>query len=630
MKLKDLKTGTKLTVGFSIILVLTIIIAITGRQGFVSVEEQDAKLKMINSVQRDFIMARLQTRSFLHLKDETWSNNAKASISKALKTIDDLKPLITIAENRILIDALNNGLLDYETRLKESIDLITSQTKKTEEINHLGQRIEYALKAINNTDAGAIGYEFYQSRLNAALYFSNSRPDHMSKALESIQKAITRSGLLKNDSLITNLSKYKILLADAEKASQQIGVLQEKQVAIGKQVTEASVAMVQHIENFVNLTRIQSVRLMLIIAAFSILLGIIITYLITTYFTSMLKKGVELATHFAKGDLTFEVEQENLKIKDEMGDFTRALNSMAIKLKEIISSIYEGADGIASASQQISQSTQGLSQGASEQASSVEEVSSSMEQMASNIQQNTDNSHQTEKIANTAAEKIKASNKSTAVAVTSMKEIAEKISIISDIAFQTNILALNAAIEAARAGEHGKGFAVVAAEVRKLAERSKKAADEINGLSTSGVKVAEEAGSQMEQLVPDIEKTAKLIQEIAASSNEQNSGAEQINNAIQQLNQVIQQNAASSEELASSAEELAGQADMLKDTVSYFRISDQVKTQSRAGEKEKKKANAAPVKFMDKSKKISHPHEPLNGVSISLKANVKDAEFEKF
>jgi methyl-accepting chemotaxis protein len=203
-----------------------------------------------------------------------------------------------------------------------------------------------------------------------------------------------------------------------------------------------------------------------------------------------------------------------------------------------------------------------------------------MEEMASNIQQTTENSEQTQGIVTNAVKGIQEGNKSSEIAVESMKNIAEKIKIINDIAFQTNILALNAAVEAARAGEHGKGFAVVAAEVRKLAERSKIAADEIDELSQSGVSISEKAGKQLAEIVPEIEKTANLIGEITAASNEQNSGAEQVNNAIQQLNQVTQQNAASSEEMATSSEELSSQAEQLKDIIGFFNVGDRQKSET--------------------------------------------------
>ncbi len=242
------------------------------------------------------------------------------------------------------------------------------------------------------------------------------------------------------------------------------------------------------------------------------------------------------------------------------------------KLTEVATSIREAADNVAAGSQQLSASTEQLSQGSTEQASAIEEVSSSMEQMVSNIRQTADNSQQTDKIAIKSAGDARDGGKAVADTVNAMKQIADKISIIEEIARQTNLLALNAAIEAARAGEHGKGFAVVASEVRKLAERSQTAAAEISQLSSSSVQIAEKAGDMLNRLVPDIQKTAELVKEISAASNEQNSGAEQINKAVQQLDQVIQQNAGSSEEMASTSEELSSQAEQLQHAVSFLMV----------------------------------------------------------
>jgi len=279
-------------------------------------------------------------------------------------------------------------------------------------------------------------------------------------------------------------------------------------------------------------------------------------------------KGItDAAKQVAQGNLMVE-----LKKRSDNDDLMESLATMVAKLKEVVMEVQTAADNVAAGGQEMSATAQEMSQGATEQAASAEEVSSSMEEMASSIRQNTDNAMQTEKIAIKSAADAKEGGKAVNETVSAMKQIATKISIIEEIARQTNLLALNAAIEAARAGEHGKGFAVVASEVRKLAERSQSAAGEISQLSTSSVAIAEQAGEMLNRMLPDIQKTAELVQEISASSKEQDTGAEQINKAIQQLDQVIQQNASAAEEMASTTEELSSQAEQLKATIAFFTL----------------------------------------------------------
>jgi len=298
--------------------------------------------------------------------------------------------------------------------------------------------------------------------------------------------------------------------------------------------------------------------------------------------TGKLRDSADLAKKVAGGDLTLDTA------RPPEGELETALRDMVLKLRDIVNGIMAGAANIAIASQQMNSASQQMSSGATEQAASAEEVSSSMEEMASNIQQNNENAKLTEKIALKAAEEIQESNRAVTHTAVSMKEITGKISIIGEIARQTNLLALNAAIEAARAGEQGRGFAVVAAEVRKLAERSQAAANDINTLSSTGIEIAEQSGKLLQQVVPNIEKTSRLVMEISTSGREQNTGAEQINSALQQLSQVIQQNAAVSEELAASSEELLGQAEQLKQAVSYFKIDENYHVNTRHGGGSKK------------------------------------------
>ncbi|WP_404362967.1 methyl-accepting chemotaxis protein [Marinobacter sp.] len=331
----------------------------------------------------------------------------------------------------------------------------------------------------------------------------------------------------------------------------------------GDQVTQASAATTDLVNT--------SILIVAVLSIVALVIGVLFAWLITRGIVRPLNTAVSAARQLADGDMTTRIEVNS---RDETGQLLGAMDEMVKRLSQVISEVRSGADNLASASEEVNATSQSLSQASSEQASSVEETSASMEQMTASISQNTDNAGVTDGMASKAAKEAVEGGEAVAKTVTAMKSIAEKISIIDDIAYQTNLLALNAAIEAARAGEHGKGFAVVAAEVRKLAERSQVAAREIGEVAGSSVELAERAGRLLTEMVPSIQKTSDLVQEIAAASSEQSSGVAQINSAMEQLNQITQQNASASEELAATSEEMSAQAEQLQQAMGFFKVAD--------------------------------------------------------
>lgn len=386
------------------------------------------------------------------------------------------------------------------------------------------------------------------------------------------------------------------------------------------QIEKAGIIYDRSLENF----RTAVITFIIILS-----IGVVVSMLMAIYIlkgiNNSLKTANDTIDKLSKGDLSIEIEEQG---DYDFGRLINNLRNLSERLKDVLVTAQTASANIAITSHEMSSNSQQVSQGATEQAASVEQMAASMEEISSNIQQNTDNAQKTQKISSKAAVEIEEGSQNINITVDSMQTIAEKISIIGEIAFQTNILALNAAVEAARAGEHGKGFGVVAAEVGKLAERSKIAAADIDELSKSGVDIALKSKTMLTKFVPSIEETSKLVEEISNASIEQNAGVEQINDAIQMLNQVTQQNAASSEEMATVSEELSAQAEQLKKTISFFKLGDAVDIPSEQFSQQR------PTKFIEPSRQAYN--SPSNsykteGFNLDLsKGDKMDDDFETF
>ncbi len=518
-----------------------------------------------------------------------------------------------------LMDDIRNGQKKELDEVRKDYDAKVED--KLEKANDANSIIRLALSARIN------GKEYVLSRQQS--YFDKNQQEisEIKSIVESLRMRFKNpANIARAEALEKAVLGYNKAFLDYCDLMRQQNLANDKMVASAREVQEHSLKAREDQTAKMESERKSSETVILAGTGVALLIGILAAISLTAAITRPIKQGVSFAEAMAQGDFTqlLDIDQ-----KDEVGTLAKSLNEMVEKLRVVVAEVQSAAENVASGSEELSSSAQSMSQGATEQAASVEEVSSSMEEMAANIKQNADNAQKTEKIALKAADDAKQGGEAVTQTVSAMKDIAEKISIIEEIARQTNLLALNAAIEAARAGEHGKGFAVVAAEVRKLAERSGAAAAEISELSSSSVEVAERAGEMLGLIVPDIQKNAELVQEIAASSNEQNAGASQINKAVQQLDTVVQQNASASEEMASTSEELSSQAEQLMSSISFFRVD---------GASSRRAVKALPASTAPKSHKPkNNPHHTTpstqgGGAYLSLDDDLDDSDdgFEKF
>ncbi|NDV23880.1 methyl-accepting chemotaxis protein [Desulfovibrio sp. JC022] len=673
--LKNLKLAMKLGLSFAIMILLAVAMAYVGHNGMAGIGDRVDKADDVNRMVRIILETRMSEKNYMLRSDDSYLQKHKELISTLESQVKNTNSKFSQKINHDQMAELNTAVENYNKAFENYVDLVkkrsetmelmrtdartalaelekvrSEQKEQLESIlvntkmnimNGIGRSEFQSIGALYNAgqqniedklakadDANRAIKWFITARKNEKEYIISSNP----KYLEMVKSDIVRIDELIKDlkqrfnnptniaqvqGVLTSISGYfgnfqnytelMALQVDAEKNMVESARAADAQCRAARADQKAK--MLSQMET--------STAILFSGTLIALLIGILIAFVLTRAITGPIQMGVRFAQRMSEGDFTRTL---NIDQKDEVGILAAALNNMVNRLSVVVGEVGSASENVASGSEELSATAESLSQSSTEQAANVEEVSSSMEQMTGNIRQNAENAQQTESIAVQSAQQAEESGKAVTQAVEAMKNIAEKISIIEEIARQTNLLALNAAIEAARAGEHGKGFAVVAAEVRKLAERSGEAAREIGDLSSGTVSVAEKAGEMLVQLVPDIKRTAELVQEITAGSSEQLTGAEQINKAVQQLDQVTQQNASASEEMASTSEELSSQAEELQQTMGFFRVNNNGNAHI---------PRALPASAQDEYNQKSEPASSP-GLALDMGNDFADSDFKKF
>lgn len=669
-----MKLAMKLGLSFGLMIILTIAMVYVGHNGMQGIEDRVDKADDVNRMVRTILETRMSEKNYILRSDDTYLQKHKKFLSTLREQIKATNQKFSQKVNHDQMSELGQAIDKYEAAFtryvglvknrvetmkmmrayartalselekvrseqKEQLESILIETKRKIESGILRSQFQSIGSVYNSgqqnitdklskaDDANRAIKWFINARKNEKEYIISSDPKYLELVKTDIINIENLTDNLKqrfkNPANIAQIATVHKSISSYYSNFQSYTQLMEQQVDAEKAMVEAARAAdaqcraARADQKSKMLTQIETSTTILISGALiALFIGMLIAFVLTKAITGPIQMGVRFAQRMAQGDFTRTLD---INQKDEVGVLASALNNMVNRLSIVVGEVGSASENVASGSEELSATAESLSQASTEQAANVEEVSSSMEEMTANIRQNAENAQQTESIAVQSAQQAEKSGKAVTQAVDAMKNIAEKISIIEEIARQTNLLALNAAIEAARAGEHGKGFAVVAAEVRKLAERSGEAAREIGDLSSSTVDVAEKAGEMLTQLVPDIKRTADLVQEITAGSSEQLSGAEQINKAVQQLDQVTQQNASASEEMASTSEELSSQAEELQQTMGFFRVNNHKHNTPHA------------LPAASEKRQAPQPEsEPSSGLALDMVSDYSEDEFEKF
>jgi len=657
----------RLILGFSAILLLLVAIAViafkainSSSQGFTAYRDMARSTIQSAKLRDNMLKVRMNVQSYMLSSGnqqlgpykKQWAD-MQGLVSEGLSVIKDPDQLAIMKEVQTLTG-------EYDRYFKEVITLQGQRDKLvTEEINVLGAEAEEQLTAFirlsrEDFDADSAyqgslalrdllllrlqAVKFLEDGTLAAADRYQERYQGLTASLQKVRNVVGSPQRLAILAKVENIAQAydESFTRLKEVIWQRDTVFSEHLAPLGAQVADKVgqinaliTAEQEALGPKLQAANDNAVRMVVIIGAAAVVVGTLMALLLIRCVLRQLGADpaviVQVARSIAKGDLNITFRERKGGLMGVYAD----MREMVARIGGVVGEVQAASDNVASGSQELSATSETLSQGASEQAASIEEVSSNIEQMNANIHQNAENAQATESMANKAARDAELGGQSVRATITAMKDIAEKISIIEEIARQTNLLALNAAIEAARAGDHGKGFAVVAAEVRKLAERSGAAASEISELSASSVKVAEEAGAMLDTILPDIKKTAELVQEISASSKEQSSGAELIGKAIEQLDIVIQQNASASEEMASTSEELSSQAEQMQQTMSFFRLGP---AQAALVQASGNRALAPAKQRQEPSNASPSRQDRAHGQGVELRLDTEDGnkDFERF
>lgn len=571
MSLMNLKIRTKLYLAFGIVIFLVLLGAMLIFVLNLSVYRATDIAYDIRWAESNFAQARLHMRIYHASLNKQYYTATVAGMDSVARAIRDVKTNLEILDEPLLsqkVQALEQELEVYNRilpRFRELREIIAEQyTKSTQTVDQLTNQIalsgfykEAAFISQNSVD-------------KYKLYFSNL--DH-STLEQALQIATAELPVVVPETLRERVNNYRKLLAQFVPTAQEMSENVEKLAVSGEKLSELMLEIAEGSYQYRMEKQAWIRTLMLTTLTFLIIGSIFVTLYISRYLTFHLKDAVKDVIMASKGDFRFTIPGNVLAGSDEICQLGQALDKMSSMMRETVNTIYIGTENVNSAANSLSQVSQQLSEGSNSQAASAEEISSAIGEMATGVDSNAKSAMETEHIARNMQERIEDVHQKALNVAKTVNGIVDKINVIGEIAMQTNILALNAAVEAARAGEHGRGFSVVAAEVRKLAERSRASAQEIQTLSAEAVEATTQASEALSAVLPEVARTVQLVQDISGASQEQHTSVEQINVAIQQLNNIVQQNAATSEEMATSAEEMDAQAIQLRSAVEQFKVN---------------------------------------------------------